>query len=218
MNLKLVRHAESTGNIENLLQGRLDFPLSDAGRSQAELLRSKLEREGYSPTHIYSSPLTRTVETAQIASSNWDCSIEQWDELTEIEVGATSGLTGDQVEERFPEIAREFAATRNFDLISGAETYDERTIRAKSVVNRLIGEHDNADRVLAFSHGGIMSHIIAQLLGTERTWYISVQNTAIFEFTIDVDSWYLGGQSHANINLWRINRFNDSCHLEDKRT
>ena len=214
MNLILIRHAESTANSEGRWQGRADFPLSEAGRSQAGLLRQRLEREGYAPTHIYSSPLSRVLETAQIASLNMDIPIEGWDDLMEHDVGAFSGLTWPEIEARFPDAAREFEATRDFDVVEGAETHDEIMDRARRVVDRLISEHDNGDRVLVFSHGGILTRVIARLLGTDRLWFLSIRNTAIFEFGIDVERWHMDGGARRNTELWRIVRFNDARHLE----
>ena len=215
MNLILIRHAESTANSEGRWQGRADFPLSETGRSQASRLLARLKREEYTPTHIYTSPLSRVLETAQIASSNWALPIEQWDDLMEHDVGAFSGLTWTELEERFPEVLREFNETRNLDIIEGAETRDEISDRAGRVLNRLISEHDNGDRVLVFAHGGILTWFIAQLLGTDRIWGISVRNTAIFEFSVDVNRWHMEGQVRTAINLWRIERFNDARHLDE---
>ena len=75
-------------------------------------------------------------------------------------------------------------------------------------------EHGNIDRVLLFSHGGIMTHIIGRVLGADRLWSIGMPNTAIFEFAIDVDSWHERGRSRVNPGLWRINRFGDASHLD----
>ena len=215
MNLRLVRHGESTANAEERWQGRADFPLSQTGVWQAERLWSRLEREGYAPTRIYTSPLSRALETARIVASGWDCPIEAWDDLVESDVGVFTGLTHAEVEERFPEVARDFDATRDLDLIDGAETHVERTARAQRVVDRLIRDHGNADCVLVFTHGGILTHIVAQLLGAERLWFLEIRNTAIFEFSIDVDAWHEQGQARTNINLWRIVRFNDASHLDE---
>ena len=181
---------------------------------QAARLRSRLEREGYSPTYIYTSPLKRVDETARIASSNWDLPIESWDDLMEHDVGAFSGLTWAELEERFPETLREFKDTLNLDIVEGAEKHEEIMARAGRVVDRLISEHDNADRVLVFSHGGILTRVIARLLGTDRLWGLSIRNTAIFEFGIDVDRWHLDGKTRTNVELWEIIRFNDARHLD----
>ena len=174
----------------------------------------RLEREEYSPTHIYTSPLSRVLETAQIASSNWELPIEPWDDLMEHDVGAFSGLTWAEIEERYPEEIRDFKVNRSLDVVEGAEKHDEIMARAQRVVGRLISEHDNADRVLVFSHGGILTHVIAKLLGTDRLWSLSVRNTAVFEFVIDVDKWHMDGRTRTNMDLWSIIRFNDARHLD----
>ena len=130
-------------------------------------------------------------------------------------MGIFSGFRVTEVGERFPEIARKFASTGDFDLVDGAETYSERTARAQRVVNRLTDEHDNTDHVLVITHGGIMIDILAQLLGTDRLWFFEIPNTALFEFSLDVDSWHLDGRTRTNSKLWRIERFNDASHLDD---
>ena len=217
MNLRIVRHAESTANAEERWQGRAEFPLSQTGVRQAERLSARLEREGYTPTRIYTSPLSRALDTACIVAAGWDRAIEPWDDLVESDVGAFTGLTYAEVEERFPGVAERFGATRDLDLIEGAEPHVERTARAQRVVDRLIGDHGNADRVLVFTHGGILTHIVAQLLEMDRLWALDIRNTAVFEFVIDMDRWHEGGLARTNLNLWRIVRFNDASHLEEVR-
>lgn len=215
MNIMLIRHAESTGNVENRWVGRVDAPLSDVGRLQAVRLRSRLEQEGHVPTHVYASPLSRALETARIAAANWDCPVEPWGDLVELEVGVFSNMTGEEIKKAFPEVAREFAETRNFDIIEGAETHAECMARAQRVAGRLADEHKNSDRVMLFSHGGILRHIIARLLGTDQVWALKIGNTSIFEFTVDLEDWELDPKTRTNVKQWRIDRFNDSRHLDD---
>ncbi len=213
MKLRIVRHAESTGNARGRWQGRDDTLLTDLGRAQAARLGERFAAEGYRPSHIYSSPLSRTLQTAQIASSAWDIPIVQVDDLMETDIGVFTGKTWQEIEEQMPEIAREFSVNRNLELIDGAETYTQRTDRAQRVVDLLTGEHTDDDSVLVFTHGGIISHIFAQLIGTERMWGLGVLNTAVFEFSIAVERWQLDGHDRANTDLRRINLFNDASHL-----
>ena len=214
MKLRIVRHAESTGNAGGRWQGRDDTLLTELGRKQAAKLRERFTSEGYQPSHIYASPLSRTLETAQIASSAWDIPIVQVDDLMETDIGVFAGKTWQDIEEQMPEVAREFAVSRNLDLVDGAETYAQRSDRAQRVVDLLTGEHADDDSVLVFTHGGIISHIFAQLVGTDRMWGLGVRNTAMFEFTIAVERWQLDGLDRVNSDLRRINLFNDASHLD----
>ena len=132
----------------------------------------------------------------------------------ETDVGIFSGKSWQDIEEQMPEVAREFADTRNLDIIDGAETYRQRSDRAQRVVDMVTDRHPDDDSVLVFSHGGIIQHIFAQLVGTDRLWGLGVRNTAVFEFTIAVDRWQLDGHNRANMNLRRIDLFNDATHLD----
>ena len=218
MNLIIVRHAESTGNTEDRLQGQDDFPLSERGRRQASLLKARFESEGYLPTHIYSSPLSRTLETARIASAGWEVPISEWDDLMEVDMGVFSGLTWDDIQARFPEMARRFAERATMDVVEGAETFEQTDWSAGSrVVDRVMAEHTNDDRVLVFSHGGYNAVPDSSQVtrNSKRVWGLSVRNTAMFEFTIDADRWQSDDDGETvNLSLWRINRFNDASHLD----
>ena len=135
-------------------------------------------------------------------------------DLMETDVGIFSGLNWEDIETRYPEIAVEFAETRNMDIVEGAETLAEKRARAQRVIHKLITDHNNDDQVLVVSHGGIMQFFFAELVGSNRIWGLSVKNTGVFDFSIDVDKWHLGGHALGNVNVSRINSFNDVRHLE----
>lgn len=215
MELRIVRHAESTGNAAGRWQGRENTQLTDMGREQAARLGRWFEAEGYRPSRIYASPLSRTFDTARIASAHigLEDSIVRWDDLMETDVGIFSGLNWADIETRYPEIAVEFAETRNMDIVEGAETLAEKIERAQRVIDKLIADHGNGDQVLVVSHGGIMQFFFAQLVGSNRLWGLSVRNTGVFDFSIDVDKWHLDGHALGNVNVARISRFNDVIHL-----
>ena len=214
MKLTIARHAESTGNAAGRWQGRDDTRLTDLGRRQAALLRERLLAEGCRPTRLYSSPLMRTYETAQIASAEWDIPITQWDDLMETDVGVFTGRTWEEIETQMPDLARAFSEMRDMSVVPGAESYAQRRARAERVIERLIADHSNEDDVMLVSHGGIMQVIFAALMGSERLWGIGVRNTAVFRFEMDVDKWSLDGPALANQALWRIEAFNDARHLD----
>ena len=62
MTLFMIRHGETTGNVQKLFYGNMDLPLTETGRDQARALRPLLEN--YRFDRVYSSDLTRAVETA----------------------------------------------------------------------------------------------------------------------------------------------------------
>jgi uncharacterized phosphatase len=62
--LYFVRHGESVANLKHLFAGRWDTPLTPLGRDQANLAGSQASELNI--THIVSSPLSRSRETAEI--------------------------------------------------------------------------------------------------------------------------------------------------------
>ena len=214
MRLLFVRHAESTANAESRYQGRADFPLSDVGRRQARKLADRFRREGFEPTHVYTSPLSRTSETAAILADQWGRDVVDVDDLMEYDVGILSGLTADEVHARYPELDMERAWETGLAGIEGVEPPEAREARARRVVDRAVCGHDDGDTVLMVTHGGILQHILAALLGTDRTWGTHVRNTAVFDFSIDKSRWDVDGGARLVPLHHRINRFNDASHLE----
>ena len=213
MRLLFVRHAESTGNSERRLQGHADFRLSERGRRQAAALRDRLRREGFAPTHVYSSPLLRSAETARIVAADWEPEIVPWDDLKETGIGIFAGLTWAEIESAHPETARRLLAGGDWGMVEGAESFAQRRARARRAVEAVIERHGDGDVVALFTHGGILQHMVAALLGTERVWGTTVENTALFEFVFDRGRWEQDDWGRHNPRMWRIARFNDASHL-----
>lgn len=196
------------------MQGRGETDLSEHGRAQAERLHARFQDEGLKPVHIYSSPQRRTAETARIVTQSWQSSIESWDDLREHDIGVFTGLSWDEADAQYPELGPEVQRTRDWDIVPGAEKMRERRARGERVVQQLLERHADPDVVLVFTHGGMLQHIIAALMGTDRTWGVSVENTGVFEFTLDMEHWAQVGDVLHSPFWWRIERFNDATHLE----
>jgi probable phosphoglycerate mutase len=110
MRLLLVRHGESTWNVEGRYQGRLDPPLSPRGREQAQALAARLYRQQLARvdknrlTGIVSSPLLRVRDTAQICAEAIGLPVDIDDRLTEISHGEWEGKLREEIANRWPEM------------------------------------------------------------------------------------------------------------------
>ena len=85
-----MRHGQAYNNVKRLLVGRnLESHLTELGRKQVKQSSELLKTI---PIHkIYSSPVIRTVETAEIASETLGLDYELDERLFEIELGKLVG-------------------------------------------------------------------------------------------------------------------------------
>lgn len=70
MEIFLTRHSETDWNQQGLLQGITDIPLNENGKIVAALSAEGMRKRGISFDAVYSSPLSRTMETARILVGN----------------------------------------------------------------------------------------------------------------------------------------------------
>jgi probable phosphoglycerate mutase len=105
--LYLIRHGQTHWNAEERMQGWLDSPLTEAGRSQAARNAELLEREAVEA--LWASPLGRTRETADILNARLGLPVTHDVRLRERHCGQWEGLTLADIERRWPE---EMAARR----------------------------------------------------------------------------------------------------------
>jgi 2,3-bisphosphoglycerate-dependent phosphoglycerate mutase len=145
----LARHGETDWNRENRFQGHADPPLNETGRAQAAELAAALANAPIAA--VYSSPLRRAFETAQIVGAPHGLQPVPVDALREVDVGSWQGLTRAEIEERFPE---QFARWLDYEQgWEDGESYDEMGQRVLAALLELAAAHED-ERILVVSHGG----------------------------------------------------------------
>jgi 2,3-bisphosphoglycerate-dependent phosphoglycerate mutase len=104
--LVLLRHGQSTWNLENLFTGWHDVPLSEHGRSEAKEAGRLLSAESLLPNIVHTSVLVRAIQTADIAlgemGRTWIPVRRSW-RLNERHYGALQGLNKKETSERYGE-------------------------------------------------------------------------------------------------------------------
>ena len=180
----LARHGETDWNREGRFQGWADPPLNATGRAQAVDLSVQLMAEELAA--VYSSPLRRAYETAEVVAASRGLEPVTVDALREVDVGSWSGLSRAEIEQRFPE---EYA--RWLDYGQGwedGETYEQLVDRVVGALQEL-AEGRDGERILAVTHGGPMR---AASAFADRVSYAEarrrspvVGNTAVLEFAVE---------------------------------
>lgn len=100
--LLLVRHGSTAHSAEHRFSGRNALPLDDAGERQAGALAERLAKRG-GIAAVISSPLLRSLQTADAIAARLGRDVETMDGLAEADFGAFEGLTAAEAAARYPE-------------------------------------------------------------------------------------------------------------------
>jgi broad specificity phosphatase PhoE len=166
--LYLVRHGATQLTAENRFAGAVGVDLSEEGRAQVRRLAERLAHDPIAA--IYTSPLSRTVETAEILARPHGLEARREDGLREIGHGRWEGLTRAEVEERFPGEYETWEADPLTFAPEGGETGLAVLARALPVLRRIVVAHEGST-VLVVSHKATLRLVIASLLGMDARGY-----------------------------------------------
>ena len=150
----LVRHGETTWNVEKRIQGQIDIGLNAAGLSQAEAAAVWLAGEPV--TALYSSDLLRTRQTAERLAASLKLHPTLRPEFRERRYGIFEGLTYDESRARYP--AEYLAFERrvpDFVIPQGGESLQQLYDRVRAGLQRIAFDH-RGQTVVVVTHGGVL--------------------------------------------------------------
>lgn len=155
-----LRHGQSVGNAEERFQGQADFPLTDAGRSQAAKLAKRWQQEGLSFDLAIASPLLRARETAEIISKALKTPLEFDGIWMERDNGKLAGLTHAEIrtistEPEFYTPYQAFGETGEGDWAL--------YLRGGKAVHALLQRPPG--KYLIVSHGGLLNMVLYSIMG-----------------------------------------------------
>jgi len=197
--LTLIRHGETSANLDGVWHGSTDTPLTSRGHNQAERVGRYLSRVHRDATALYTSPLQRAHDTARAIAGHLGLPIRVEPGLGEFHLGSWEGKTYKEL----------FEVHKLWDHMKrdehfrphGGESPREVTDRLATALRRIHTAHPG-ERVVVVSHGGALSMVVAELIeGDYRNWGRVMANCAVSELVIDPEPELL--------------TFNFTEHLED---
>lgn len=165
--LYLIRHARSTWNAQGRWQGQADPPLDEIGLKQALALAKHLRNEPL--LAVYSSPLHRARQTAEVVAAEHGLHAVLDDRLKERNVGQWSGLTEVQVREQFPD---HFKVGWWLQGPPGGESQVDLNARTVAVFAEVLAAHPEGS-VAVVSHGGSLNAYMLTTLGVPLGQHVS---------------------------------------------
>lgn len=170
--LILVRHGYSQFNKENRFTGHLDVHLDEVGLWQAERVGDYLFSH-YRVDAIYSSDLSRTVQTATPTAQRFGLPIQQRKDLREMDVGRWSGCYFERVKFDFPEEYAIYRSNRALFTYPDGESYVDVQKRAAKALDEIARAHDG-ETVMISTHGGVLRSLLCVWSGYDLSHLLEI--------------------------------------------
>jgi broad specificity phosphatase PhoE len=158
----LARHGETHANVEGRWQGQTDSPLTDRGWQQAELLADMLATRTVDA--VYSSPIGRAMQTAEVVAARHNLPIIPDDRLKEIDCGGWTGRLGADLRVEDPEGMDAWAHRPWAFRMPGGETLGETQARGLAFFQNMMAQHAG-ETVAVITHGAMTQTIVIEGMG-----------------------------------------------------
>ena len=181
MKIYFVRHGETFWNKEKKIQGQSDIPLNEYGIELAYVTADAMKDISFDI--VYSSPLLRAKETADILVKDRNLEVYTDSRLVEMSFGEGEG-------ESLPEI-HTHPEMKLYNFIHnpgeyippiGGETFEELYIRCKSFIDEVILlAEDKYDTMLIVGHGALIRGFIHNITNrpTKDFWIVTHKNCSV---------------------------------------
>lgn len=168
MKIYVIRHGQTTSDVEDRYGGDYDDHLTPLGEKQAKELAEKIENFGIEM--LFVSPRIRAQETAKILQAELGVEMRTLPDLRERnQNGILTGMKRSEAKVKHPELV-ELLKDR-FNTIEGAEDYEyfrSRVIKAFTEV-----ANSGYEIVAIVTHGGPIRRIFGEVLEKEAKWEIA---------------------------------------------
>lgn len=198
--LILVRHGETLWNVEKVFRGRADVSLDELGIRQAELLGKYLSN--WRLEAIYSSPVKRALDTANIIARYQNVAVRIAEGLTDFDFGEWQSLPEQEVMRLYPDLLNEWHSNPHKVRMPGGESLEDAKKRAVEVVNDVLSKHQGS--VALVSHRVVVKVLICYLLGLDNSHFRNINQDVAGITIFD----YADGR-------FVLTRHNDTSHLEE---
>lgn len=183
----VVRHGETTWNLQGLVQGNHDTPLSNDGLVQTTKTVASLSTVRFDA--IFTSPLARARAIAEPVGANLGVAPVVMPELREIEFGNWEGHTWEEIAILYPATLATWELKSPESRPGSGESLADVHQRAERVRQML--ESSSASLALVVAHGGFNRVFISVLLDLPLTSYetFAQPNACISIFEAETVKW-----------------------------
>lgn len=155
MQLYFIRHGQSEANVQRVISNHgWKHPLTELGRSQAQALAHRLQGEDI--TQLFSSPVMRAVQTAEILGAALGLPFTIREGLRENDNGSLEGRSDATAWDLYEHATTEWAHGFEMVRIADGENLVELRARFGALVQGLVTAYaGTSQRIALVGHGGL---------------------------------------------------------------
>ncbi len=166
----LIRHGETDWNREHRVMGNLDIPLNPLGVKQIKALLPYLRK--YNPSKIFTSPLLRTTQSAEILGEEFGLKVIPDKRLIEMQFGKWEGESFMKLIQ-IKEFQDYFAQPRD-NKIPGVEDLKSVLERGVNFIEEM-KEKTEKGSVIVMTHGDVVRTIVSHYLQVDLNYYLRLK-------------------------------------------
>ncbi len=196
----VVRHGQTAWNLEEVFRGRMDIPLDETGKKEVHLAGEAIKDETLHA--IYSSPLSRSMETAENIAKFQNIEVTPLDAIIDISYGEWEGVGLVEVKKKYPDLYDLWLKAPHKVTFPNGESLEAVRVRTMGAIENLLEKHTN-ENIALVAHRVPNKVICCSLIGIDMSNFWRIQqdtaSTNLFK--------YKDGQ-------WTISYLNDTSYLK----
>jgi probable phosphoglycerate mutase len=197
----LVRHGHVEGIDPPRFRGRMELPLTEIGRQQAEATTKRVVQH-WTPVAIYSSPMQRCLETAAPIAAATGLQITPIEDLHDLHYGDWQWKTFEQAKALDADLFDQWFCAPHLVRFPAGDSLQDLVLRTANAVRRMTRAHPD-DTVVLVGHDSVNRALLLQMMDQPLSsyWRLPQAPCAINELVIE----------GSRVQIVRIN---ETAHLE----
>ncbi len=180
-----VRHGENLANVTGQFSNRrVDLPLTEKGVTQAEQVARFLGTQAMGAGPVFSSPLLRAVQTAEIIGAHLGRPIEVLEELREVDLGDLEGRSDADAMAFYWEVLQSWRDGDRARAFPGGENHLSMSERIQAALARVTVAAAGEPSVVA-AHAGLLRAGFSHLLDQPFPMKIAIANCSVSRLEIE---------------------------------
>ncbi len=159
-----IRHGATIYTEADRLCDKADYPpINETGKREMESISQWIKKRGLMIDKILCSPETRVTQSARILSKISKQEFEIVPDLTAKLSGTWSGLSFEQIEQKYPKELEAYHNDRENFVMPNGESIAQYNERINKCIERIV-EGNSSSRIVVITHGDVIQSAIAKVL------------------------------------------------------